>query len=112
MCKSALHFFLFCCLIGMAGLPVVAQQPRLDAKGELMNMDELDLSSMAQPVPENNRFIDSAYNIWCGSVIKAENGNIICSTAVGPNLRAMAPGLHTLKLHWQKLTVLKGLTNM
>ena len=74
MRSAILNFFLVCCLIGMAGLPVVAQQPRLDAKGELMNMDELDLSSMAQPVPENNRFIDSAYNIWCGSVIKAENG--------------------------------------
>ena len=74
MCKSILNFFLVCCLLGLAGLPVAAQQPRLNAKGELMNMDELDLSSMAQPVPDKNRFIDSAYNIWCGAVIKAENG--------------------------------------
>ena len=69
-----LNFFLFVAFVGTIGLNAHAQKPRLNAKGELMNMDELDLSSMAQPVPENNRFIDSAYNIWCGSVIKAENG--------------------------------------
>jgi len=74
MRSAILKFFLFVALVGTIGLNAHGQQPRLNAKGELMNMDELDLSSMAQPVPGNNRFIDSAYNIWCGSVIKAENG--------------------------------------
>ncbi|TAE93100.1 MAG: hypothetical protein EAZ80_11815, partial [Runella slithyformis] len=65
---------MFFFLLGMAVMPLFAQQPRLNAQGELLNMDELDLSSMVQPVPDKNRFIDTAYNIWCGSVIKAAKG--------------------------------------
>ncbi len=35
---------------------------------------DYDFGAMIQPVPPENRFIDKDYNIWCGSVIKAENG--------------------------------------
>lgn len=51
----------------------IAQRPKLDAKGNLINMSEVNLSLMVQPVPKANQFIDSNYNIWCGSVIKTGN---------------------------------------
>ncbi len=51
-----------------------AQQPKLDKKGNLISMDEVDISAMVQPLPEKNKFIDSSYNIWCGSVAKGKNG--------------------------------------
>ncbi len=52
---------------------VCAQLPKLDKKNSLQNMNEVDISKMVQPVPKSNQFIDSAYNIWCGSVIKVKN---------------------------------------
>jgi hypothetical protein len=36
--------------------------------------DDLDIFSMIRPIPATNIFIDSVYNIWCGSVIKGKNG--------------------------------------
>jgi hypothetical protein len=48
-----------------------AQYPQLDTKGNLTDMEEVDISLMVQPLPIENKFLDSAYNIWCGSVIKA-----------------------------------------
>jgi hypothetical protein len=68
--RHQLLFFTF----SLIGLIVVAQLPRMDAKGKLMNMNEVDISLLVQPVPAQNQFLDSAYNIWCGSVIKAGNG--------------------------------------
>lgn len=52
----------------------LAQQPKLDRKGNLVSMDNVDISAMVQPLPEKNKFIDTNYNIWCGSVTKAKNG--------------------------------------
>ncbi len=37
-------------------------------------MGDINIAAMVQPIPLNNRFIDSSYNIWCGSVTKGENG--------------------------------------
>jgi alpha-L-fucosidase 2 len=54
---------------------VFSQQPKTNKKGNLISMDDVDLSSMVQPLPVQNKFIDSNYNIWCGSVIRAKNGN-------------------------------------
>ena len=51
-----------------------AQKPKLDNKGKLISMDSVDLFSMVQPIPANNIFSDTAYNIWCGSVVKGKNG--------------------------------------
>jgi hypothetical protein len=51
-----------------------AQQPTLDKKGWLASMDSVDISAMVQPVPEANRFILPDYNIWCGSMVKGNNG--------------------------------------
>jgi predicted GH43/DUF377 family glycosyl hydrolase len=51
-----------------------AQQPRVDKKGWLLSMDDVDLFSMVQPIPASNIFADSVYNIWCGSVVKGKNG--------------------------------------
>ncbi len=51
-----------------------AQQPKLDSKGRLTTMDNVDLFSMVQPIPSKNIFSDPEYNIWCGSVIKGKNG--------------------------------------
>jgi hypothetical protein len=53
---------------------VQAQQPKLDKKGWLVSMDSVNLSTLVQPVPEGNRFILPDYNIWCGSVIRGNNG--------------------------------------
>lgn len=53
---------------------VQAQKPKLDAKGNLISMDSVDVFSMVQPIPASNMFSDTAYNIWCGSVIKGKNG--------------------------------------
>ena len=36
--------------------------------------DDLNLGEMVHPVPFANRFLDSNYNIWCGSVCKGDNG--------------------------------------
>jgi predicted GH43/DUF377 family glycosyl hydrolase len=57
----------------LPSLYVCAQLPKLDKKNSLQNMNEVDISKMVQPVPKSNQFIDSAYNIWCGSVIKVKN---------------------------------------
>ena len=51
-----------------------AQQPKLDKKGNLISMDDVDISAMVQPLPEKNKFVDANYNIWCGSVTKGKNG--------------------------------------
>ncbi len=51
-----------------------AQKTKLDKKGSLISMENLDLFSMVQPVPDKNIFSDSTYAIWCGSVTKAQNG--------------------------------------
>jgi hypothetical protein len=61
-------------IFSLMTIVAIAQLPRLDAKGKLLDMNEVDISLMVQPVPAVNQFIDSAYNIWCGSVIKAGNG--------------------------------------
>ncbi|HNX78651.1 MAG TPA: sialate O-acetylesterase [Prolixibacteraceae bacterium] len=36
--------------------------------------DHLDLFSMVQPVPQANKFIDTGYYVWCGSVTKGDDG--------------------------------------
>ena len=36
--------------------------------------NEFDLGAMVQTVPITNRFIDSGYFVWCGSVTKANDG--------------------------------------
>lgn len=38
-----------------------------------VSIDDWDFSKMIQPVPTQNMFIDSVYNIWCGSVVKGKN---------------------------------------
>lgn len=53
---------------------VCAQSPKLDKKGNLISMDDVDISSMVRPIPDNYIFSDSIYNIWCGSVVKGNNG--------------------------------------
>lgn len=39
------------------------------------SMDEADISSMILPIPEKNIFSDSIFNIWCGSVVRGDNGS-------------------------------------
>jgi len=51
-----------------------SQKPRLDKTGNLLSMDDVDISAMVQPIPDKNIFSDSVYNIWCGSVVKGKNG--------------------------------------
>ncbi len=63
-------FFAFLCMATAS----FSQEPKLDGKGNLVSVDDVDLSKMVQPLPEQNKFIDPNYNIWCGSVIKAKNG--------------------------------------
>ena len=46
----------------------------IHAKSIAQVTDELNLGAMVQPVPFANRFLDSNYNIWCGSVCKGDNG--------------------------------------
>ncbi len=58
--------------LGMACLWGNAQQ--IDKKGNLISMDSVDLFSMVQPIPKANLFSDTAYNIWCGSVVRGNNG--------------------------------------
>jgi len=61
--------------VGIFLLTIVqAQKPKLDAKGKLISMDSVDLFSMVQPISASNIFSDTAYNIWCGSVVKGKNG--------------------------------------
>lgn len=36
--------------------------------------DQLDFNAMVQPLPLKNKFVDSGYFVWCGSVTKAEDG--------------------------------------
>jgi len=36
--------------------------------------DNMDLNRMVQPVPQANKFVDSGYYVWCGSVTKGEDG--------------------------------------
>jgi hypothetical protein len=48
-----------------------AQKNKLAKDGSL---DSLDLFSMVQSVPATHVFSDTAYNIWCGSVTRAKNG--------------------------------------
>lgn len=50
------------------------QFPSVDKKGWLKSMDAVDISAMLRPIPDKNIFTDPVYNIWCGSVIKAKNG--------------------------------------
>jgi alpha-L-fucosidase 2 len=59
-------FFVFFTFVSVS----YSQQPRLDKKGNLVSMDDVDLSKMVQRLPVQNTFIDPGYNIWCGSVIK------------------------------------------
>lgn len=35
--------------------------------------DDFDLNAMVQPVPLTNKFIDSGYYVWCGSVTKGKD---------------------------------------
>jgi len=53
---------------------VCAQQPKIDNKGKLISMDEVDIFSGIQTVPTINIFQDPNYHIWCGSVVKGHNG--------------------------------------
>jgi hypothetical protein len=55
------------------------------------NIDELDISKMIQPVPSNNMFIDSAYNIWCAAPIAGKNGKYYF-TVVGQKQPGMKVG--------------------
>lgn len=41
---------------------------------KLNSMENLDFSKLIQPITSDNIFSDSLYNIWCGSVVKGENG--------------------------------------
>jgi len=52
-----------------------SQQPLVDKKGQLISMDDVDISAMVRPIPDKNIFSDSIYNIWCGSVVKGANGS-------------------------------------
>ncbi len=59
-------------LLGICTLSTQAQ--KVDKHGNLLSMDSVDIYSMVQPIPKKNMFSDSVYNIWCGSVIKGNNG--------------------------------------
>lgn len=53
---------------------VIAQKPEHNSPGKLFSLDKVDISAMIQPIPAKNVFSDSAYNIWCGSVVEGRNG--------------------------------------
>lgn len=65
---------LYLLFFALAGHLALAQLPTFDKKGGLVSMDSVDISAMVQPVPEANRFILPDYNIWCGSMVKGNNG--------------------------------------
>jgi len=65
---------------------VCAQQPKLDKKGNLISMDDVDISAMVQPIPDKNIFSDPNYNIWCGSVVKGRNGSFYMFYSRWPRL--------------------------
>lgn len=49
-------------------------QKRLISDEKLYSIENLDFSKLIQPIASDNIFSDSLYNIWCGSVVKGENG--------------------------------------
>jgi len=53
--------WLLCILF--SALPAIAKAPV-----------EYDFNAMLQPVPVTAKWIDPAYNIWCGSEIKGDEG--------------------------------------
>lgn len=70
--KITKFLFLFgACIMAIS---LFSQQPRLDKKGRLISMEDVDISAMVKPIPDKNIFSDPVYNIWCGSVVKGKNG--------------------------------------
>ncbi len=65
---------LLCVLTLLVTRFALAQQPALDKKGWLVSPDSVDISRMVKPVPEANRFVLPDYNIWCGSMVRGNNG--------------------------------------
>ncbi|MBL0745780.1 glycoside hydrolase family protein [Chryseolinea sp. Jin1] len=66
--------FLVACILTLIVIVASAQKIKTDRDGSLTSMNDVDLFSMIQPIPATNVFADSAYNIWCGSVLKGYNG--------------------------------------
>jgi predicted GH43/DUF377 family glycosyl hydrolase len=62
---------IICFLMAIFSYKTTAQLARQDKTENLRNIERLNISSMIQPLPLKNKFLDSAYNIWCGSVVKA-----------------------------------------
>jgi len=91
---------------------IFAQQLKPDKTGHLISMDEVDISTMVQPLPEENRFIDSNFNIWCGSVTKGKNGQFYMLYSRWPKKVVMKHGLLIPKLHLQNPTNHQGPTTM
>ena len=54
---------------------VLAQnEENSDNRIVLPDLNDLDLFSLVQPVPQSNKFIDPGYYVWCGSVTKGDDG--------------------------------------
>jgi len=72
--KSILSFFLFVVVTSLVCLSPTHTVNGQQSKAKLPDMNEIDFSQLVQPVEIENQFVDAAYNIWCGSVIKGGNG--------------------------------------
>ena len=66
-----LRVVMICFLMAIFSYKTTAQLAKQDKTEILRNIERLNISSMIQPLPLKNKFLDSAYNIWCGSVVKA-----------------------------------------
>jgi predicted GH43/DUF377 family glycosyl hydrolase len=53
---------------------ILAQQPMSKKIKTSCIVDDLDLYSLVQPVPQSNKFIVPGYYVWCGSVTKGDDG--------------------------------------
>lgn len=72
--KSILSSFLFVVVTSLVSLSPTHTANGQQSKAKLPDMSDVDFSQLVQPVGIENQFIDAAYNIWCGSVIKGGNG--------------------------------------
>lgn len=46
----------------------------MPSKAIIPTLIDYNIGDSVQPVPLNNKFVDSNYYIWCGSVMKSANG--------------------------------------
>ncbi len=48
------------------------------------NAQDLDFTKMIQPVPQSAKFEDKGYMVWCGSMVKGDDGLAIRQKYLSP----------------------------